>query len=196
MEEQLEAGTGASLIQARKFYTEGAHSKSVATLTLSWPHPTGIPAGSPIKGEDDYNHEVTGVVYLDVPPGANKILFQYSTYDDATDDKLCHVGARRIDEQITNGCLRRDGTVQIPSGAALAYDYDPFVDNNNGRTLQSFSMMARNTLYECQNCPYPDFLKVSNSAFSTTDFDACSMTKLEFSFAPVVRIPCFNSLSF
>jgi hypothetical protein len=160
MELQLEAGTDNSFQQARKFYAEGAHSKSVATLYLSLPHPTGIPAGTPLSGEDEYNHDVTGVVYLDVPQGAKQILFEYSI-NEADPKKLCQVGARPVGDQIVNGCLRHQGTIETNGSGMIAYTYDPYVDNNNGRTLQSFSMMARNIMYECKDCPYTDFLKVT-----------------------------------
>lgn len=159
MEELLNDGTDASLISARKYYTQGAHSKSIASLALSLPHPTGMSAGAPLKGENNYNNEITGVVYLDVPAGAKEILFQYSVTDE-TPDRVCQVGARPVGDQIVSGCLRREGTVETASGDVLAYEYDPYVDNDNGRTLQGFSMMARKNLYECKNCPYPDFLKV------------------------------------
>jgi hypothetical protein len=178
-----------ALHKARKFYTEGAHSKSVATLYLSLPHPTGITAGTLLGGEDEYNHDVTGVVYLDVPQGATQILFEYSIVE-ANPSKPCQVGARPVGDQIVNGCLRHQGAIKTNGSGMTAYTYDPYTDNNNGRILQSFSMMARNIMYECKDCPYADFLKVRNElVLSVCRYLCCyhCLTLITFS-NPVPRI--------
>jgi hypothetical protein len=145
---------------AHNYYAEGAHSLSVATLTLAQPLSTLLLKGAEVTGEDEYNHDVTGILYQDASANSQILFFQYQAKEG--DTKLCRVGALPVDDQIVNGCLVREGTINVASsGEIIAYNYDPYVDNNNGRTLQSFSLTAKKKFYECQNCPYQDFLKVS-----------------------------------
>lgn len=44
----------------------------------------------------------------------------------------------------------------------LEYTYDPFKDNKNGRTLQSFSTTAKAKMYDCANCPYDTYQQFYN----------------------------------
>jgi hypothetical protein len=41
----------------------------------------------------------------------------------------------------------------------VTYNYNIHTDNNNGRTLAGFSTEAQAKMYECPNCPYPDYEK-------------------------------------
>ena len=51
----------------------------------------------------------------------------------------------------------------------IAYSYDPFKDNKNGRTLQSFSTNAKAAMYDCANCPYETYQKFYNY-YNTFDY--------------------------
>jgi hypothetical protein len=158
METQLAIGSNESLELARKLYTEGAHSESVAALRLSQPHPTAISKGYPLIGQNVNGDNINGFAYRSVPPGSSEILFKYRT--EPNDGKVCYVGARPVGQQILTGCLVRDGELLLNGSGIVLYQYDPLVDNNNGRTLQSFSTLAERTMYLCEKCPYGDFLKV------------------------------------
>lgn len=159
MEAHLAADSDSSFELARKFYTEGAHSMSIATVTLAQPLAKALPRGLQLIGEDEYNHDVVGTLYQDAYAGNKIIFFEYKVTENQT--KLCRVGARPIGDQIINGCLTRMGTVTaVSTDEVLAYQYDPFADNNNGRTMQSFSLTAKSKMYECKNCPHENFLKV------------------------------------
>lgn len=158
---------------AHNYYAEGAHSLSVATLRLALPLSKLLLKGAEVTGEDEYNHDVTGILYQDASANSQVLLFQYQPKEG--DTKLCRVGALPVDDQIVNGCLVREGTVNVAStGEIIAYTYDPYVDNNNGRTLQSFSLSAKTKFYECQNCPYPDFLKVRHISVNSGKHIGCA----------------------
>jgi hypothetical protein len=161
MEARLIAESDEGFDFAHNYYAEGANSLSVATLKLAQPLSRLILKGVEVTAEDDYNHVVNGILYQDAFANSQILFFQYQPTEG--DTKLCRVGALPIDDQIVNGCLVREGTVNVPStGEIIAYTYDPYVDNNNGRTLQSFSLSAKKKFYECPSCPFPDFLKVSH----------------------------------
>lgn len=161
MEKAIFLATDEAFKQARKYYTEGAHSESVATLTLAEPHDMGVPEGYKIVGRNVNGDNVQGTVYREVMPGSRQILFKYEI--DEKTGQLCHVGANPFGNETLTGCLVRKGQVFV-RGEVTFYEYDPFVDNNNGRTLQSFSSLAEGDLYLCENCPYDDFLKVRKIA--------------------------------
>ncbi len=159
MEARLVANSDSSFKDARKYYTDGAHSLSVATVLLAQPLRKTIKAGTPVVGEDDYNHDVQGIIYEDAETYATVLKFQYVVSENTT--RLCRVGALPVSEQVVNGCLTRDNSIHVPStGELLAYTYNPFSENDNGRTLQSFSLEAKKKFYECSNCPFDIFLKV------------------------------------
>ncbi|KAI2500773.1 hypothetical protein MHU86_13697 [Fragilaria crotonensis] len=158
MEARLVANSDSSFEDARKYYTEGANSLSVATLLLAQPLRKTIKAGTPVVGEDDYNHDVDGIIYEDAETYATVLKFQYVVSEDTT--RLCRVGALPISSQVVNGCLTRDNTILVTSTReVLAYTYNPYSENDNGRTLQSFSLEAKKKFYECSKCPYDIFLK-------------------------------------
>jgi hypothetical protein len=159
MEARLVANSDSSFEDARKYYTEGANSLSVATVLLAQPLRNTIKAGTPVVGEDDYNHDVDGIIYEDAATYATVLKFQYVVSENTT--RLCRVGALPISSQVVNGCLTRDNTILVTSTREiLAYTYNPYSDNDNGRTLQSFSLEAKKKFYECSKCPYDIFLKV------------------------------------
>jgi hypothetical protein len=162
MEARLLANSDAGLTDAKNYYTQGAHSLSVATVTLAQPLSKALKAGTPAIGEDDYNHQVHGTIYEDAVENDLILKFQYSVAENTT--RLCRVGALPVGDQVVTGCLRRQNTIDVPSttGAMLsyAYTYNPFSDNDNGRTLQKFSLDAKKKFYECSHCPFDIFLKV------------------------------------
>ena len=161
MEARLLANSDAGLQDALEFYSQGAHSLSVATVRLALPLSQPLNAGTEVIGEDEYNHEVSGTVYEDVLVDDTIFKFKYTVEHNTS--RLCRVGALPVDFQVVNGCLTRKNTINVPStGAMLAYTYDPFMDNDNGRTLQKLSFDAKTKFYECKKCPYQTFLKVNN----------------------------------
>lgn len=158
MEELLVQNQQDAFDQALRFYKEGAHSLSVAVLTLDLGLPIHVPEGTEMMGYGDNDTVINGTIYADAFPGDTQVMFQYPV---SSDDKhlACQVGARPIGEQELGGCLLQHSNITMMLGNA-EYRYDPFVDNINARTLQSLSLDAKRLLYDCQNCPHDDFLKV------------------------------------
>jgi hypothetical protein len=119
--------------------------------------------GTLLSGESDYNREITGTLFREAFVGDVVLEFQYHVSSEDNDPK-CYVGGRAIENQVTNGCLTRQGTVKVDDGTLpafiMAYEYNPYSDNDNGMTLQNLSLNADRKMYECSKCPYHDFLKV------------------------------------
>ncbi len=42
------------------------------------------------------------------------------------------------------------------------YTYNIRQDNFNGRTIQKFSALAKQEMWDCDSCPYPDYAKFVN----------------------------------
>ena len=165
MEARLLANSDAGLQDALEFYSHGAHSMSIATVRLALPLSQPLKAGIVVIGEDDYNHEVVGTVYENALVDDAALKFKYTLVQNTT--RFCRVGTLRVGKQDVHGCLTRENTINVPStGAMLAYTYDPYTDNDNGRTLQSLSLDANTKFYECKNCPYETFLKVCEKEIS------------------------------
>lgn len=144
--------------QAHRFYTEGANSLSVASLSLDDELQMTLMEGTEVVGESENGNAIFGTVYADAYPGDVLVLFQYQVGG----EESCRVGARLVDEQELGGCLQSQGILTTLLGS-VAYRYDPFVENTNGRTLQSLSLDAKQLMSDCPSCPSDEFLKVSGT---------------------------------
>jgi hypothetical protein len=148
-----------SLQNAFELYTKGSYALSVATLELNYPLSMNIPSGTTAVGKTQENNDVHGTIYQDSLNGEKVLYFQYNVLRNQTE--RCLVGDLDVSDQILSGCLAHKGKIIILSRKLiLEYRYDPYTDNTNGLTIQSLSQLANKHFYECQTCPYPDFLKV------------------------------------
>lgn len=147
--------------QARRYYREGANSQTVAFLTLDKELPVAIPKDTMLIGRSDIGKvslkEIQGTLYVDAYRGDSTLIFQYNASPDPY--ASCRVGGHPIAEQVLDGCLQRQGNITVLDGD-LQYSYDPYADNNNGRTLQNLSDEAKRLMYDCPHCPREDFVKV------------------------------------
>jgi hypothetical protein len=152
MEQQLSLQNDDAFVQARKIYSEGAYSKSVAEVTLNAPLPMDVEKGTEIMGVGADGNQVAGKAYADNALGATSIIVQYQTSDSQKNYVACQVGASTTPN--TEGCLVASGTLSIDGKTDVQYSYDPLVNNVAKRTIQGFSTEAQKKMAECENCPY------------------------------------------
>jgi hypothetical protein len=157
LEEQLAFGTDQSFATAKSIYTEGAHSKSVASVTLNSGLLNAVPAKTPVSGKTSNGVEVVGTIYEDYPVGATSITVQYDTISIQANYVGCQVGASPTPN--LQGCFAASGTLNIEGEGTFTYTYNPETDNNNERTLQGFSTEAKEKMHDCPNCPYTTYEK-------------------------------------
>jgi hypothetical protein len=157
LEEQLALGTDESFVLAKNIYTQGAHSKSVASITLNSGLLNSLPAATPVAGKTASGVEVAGTTYEDYSAGTTNIVIQYDTI--TVQDKYvgCQVGASTTPN--TEGCFAASGTLDIEGEGTFTYTYDPTTDNNNDRTIQGFSTQAKEKMHDCEYCPYTTYEK-------------------------------------
>ena len=166
IESFLAEQTESSFAKARNVYASGAHSKSVATVTLTTGGLTSALADdTPISGISVDGQEVTGIAYGSFDAGATEIQIQYSTTDIQDSYVGCRVGAVAGTEYaMTSGCFNTTGTLTI-NGDANTYDYEYDVDanNSNERHIAGFSTSANDKMFvnsnKCPGCPYAEFVK-------------------------------------
>lgn len=93
MEKQLGLATSDSYALAKDIYQNGAHSKSIAEVTIPGGASAAIPKGAAVLGKTSSGSEVRGSALEEVAAGATALRIQYSTTDiqDAYVD--CQVGA-------------------------------------------------------------------------------------------------------
>jgi hypothetical protein len=77
---------------AQNVYEQGAHSKSIAVLTLSTGLTKVIPEGSQIEGRNVKSRAVSGKAYKDFSVGTKTIEVQYDTSDIQASYVGCQVG--------------------------------------------------------------------------------------------------------
>jgi hypothetical protein len=157
IEYELALGTNESFENAKKIYTNGAFSKSVARITLSTPLSSSVTEGDQITGLNAAGAEVVGKAYSSYSSGADVIEIQYKTLDVQENYVGCQVGANP--EPNTVGCFASNGTLSINGEGSVSYSYNPLTDNFNGRTIQGFSTQAEEKMYRCTNCPYKTYKK-------------------------------------
>lgn len=96
IKEQLAVGTSTSYITAEKVYREGAHSKSVADLSLDDPLDYDVPEGTGVIGIGKLNDlQVTGTVMEEAKKGDQRLLVQYSVNEVQANYVQCQV--RKLD---------------------------------------------------------------------------------------------------
>ncbi len=156
METQLALGTSDSFVAAKSIYTDGAHSRSLATVTLETALTSPLNADTLIVGKSATGSEINGVVYENYAAGTSVIQFQYDVTSVQASYVGCRVGANP--EPFTDGCLAESGALVV-GGQTLNYTYDVLSNNDNGRTLQGFSLQAEERMYNCENCPYSTYEK-------------------------------------
>lgn len=105
MEKQLALETSDSFALAKNIYENGAHSKSIAEVTIAEGAPAAIPAGAAVVGKTTSGQEVRGEALEAAASGASVLRIQYdtSTIQEAYVD--CQVGALEKDGN-TNGCKK------------------------------------------------------------------------------------------
>eukprot|EP00544_Gedaniella_sp_CCMP2646_P002188 CAMPEP_0202507198 /NCGR_PEP_ID=MMETSP1361-20130828/51594_1 /ASSEMBLY_ACC=CAM_ASM_000849 /TAXON_ID=210615 /ORGANISM="Staurosira complex sp., Strain CCMP2646" /LENGTH=557 /DNA_ID=CAMNT_0049141305 /DNA_START=2378 /DNA_END=4051 /DNA_ORIENTATION=- len=159
MEEQLGLETTDSYAKAKNIYQNGAHSKPIAEVTITGGAPAAIPEGAEVIGKTTSGQEVRGQALEAAASGASVLRIQYNTSPIQEAYVDCQVGALEKDGN-TEGCLASNGTLTIDGFSdPVTYNYNIHTDNNNGRTLAGFSTEAQAKMYECPNCPYPDYEK-------------------------------------
>lgn len=93
MESQLGLATDSSYTKAKEIYEKGAHSKSIAEVTITGGAPGKIPAGTEVKGKTASGDEVRGKTEGEVASGASTLRIQYATTDIQDQYVNCQVGA-------------------------------------------------------------------------------------------------------
>jgi len=158
MENQLALANEEAYANALAIYSEGAHSKSTAKVTLASPLANAGTKGTKVTGRNADENQVVGKLYEDVASGATEVLIQYQTSDIQKSYVGCQVGASQTPN--TEGCFASSGTVDIDGvGEDLSYSYDVSKDNINKRSIQGFSTAAQKKMAQCENCPYKMYQK-------------------------------------
>jgi hypothetical protein len=157
MEEQLALETVESYVTAKNIYREGAHSKSVASITLNSGLLNALPDATPVSGRSSSGVEVLGTTYEDYEAGTTDIVIQYDTITVQSNYVGCQVGASPTPK--TEGCFAASGTLNIEGEGTFTYSYNPTTDNNNDRTIQGFSTEAKEKMHDCEYCPYSTYEK-------------------------------------
>lgn len=155
--------TESSFSKALRVYENGAHSKSIATVTLTSPLTSALADDTPITGTSVDEQEVTGIAYGSFDVGVVDIKIQYSTKDIQDSYVGCRVGAVAGTEYaMTSGCFNTTGILTI-SGEDYSYEYDVDANNNNKRHIAGFSTSANDKMFvnsdKCPGCPYAEFVK-------------------------------------
>jgi hypothetical protein len=160
MELQLAFGNDEAYANALAIYSEGAHSKSTAKVTLLSAVGSSISKGTSVSGKDASGNQVLGKTFEDYASGATEILIQYQTTDSQKNYVNCQVGASLTPNTV--GCFAASGSVAIDGVGDSMYTYNPLKDNINKRSIQGFSTAAQKKMAECENCPYKMFDKFYN----------------------------------
>ena len=220
MEDQLNLLTQAGFDKGKKIYEQGGNSKSFAVLTLSVALGVDAKNGTVVTGASTNGTVVSGKVYEDYVASSKILKVQYPTSDDQKTYSQCQVGG--LVTTNTVGCescvcfvrlvlvvladtlstlqlsgFAAAGSITVGSKVA-AYSYNIATDNQNGRTLQSFSQKADKEMRDRQTGNYyPDFQKFFDyygrfdyaDAIATAAFTATSINLNGKTFA-------FTSFSF
>jgi len=152
MQTQLALGNDDGFAAALRIYTEGAHSKSVAVVTLSAPLAIDVAKGTSFMGVDADGNQVAGKAYENNAAGATEVKVQYKTTDSQKDYVGCQVGASVYPN--TERCFAASGSMTVDGSVEVSYSYDVLSDNINKRSIQGFSTAAQKKMGECEKCPY------------------------------------------
>jgi len=156
IEDQLEIGSEVSFEKARRIYSEGGHSKSVATVELSVPLMRALGKFTAVSGQNADGVTIYGKLYDNYPNGITTIDIQYKTTDEQKSFVGCQVGG--LPKPKFDGCFTPSGTLTI-DGDTMDYTYDHNTQNVNKRTIRKFSTTAEEKMFRCENCPYDTFSK-------------------------------------
>ena len=161
MEKQLAFQSSDSFGKAQRIYEEGAHSKSIAVITLTSAPNGPINAGATVTGVGENGSQVTGTVLENVA-NSQTVEVQYDTIAIQNEYVGCRVGANP--DPYTAGCFDPSQGNIVIDGASYPYTYNALTNTRNGRTLQGFSLQARDKMYDCsgQNCPHSTYSKFYN----------------------------------
>ena len=160
--QQLAVGTTQSYNKALDIYSRGAFSDSIAVLTLGAPTTSDLSVSTEVIGfATGMVDEVKGTLLDNYPTGTKIIRVKYHVNQVQSNFVGCQVGANP--DPKTVGCFAESGELVVSGYSGnLNYTYDILSDNVNGRTIKGFSTQARQKMYLCDNCPYVDYMKVSD----------------------------------
>ena len=156
IEDQLAIGSEVSFEKARRVYTDGGHSKSVAVVKLASPLTRGLAKSTIVSGKNEGGVTIYGKLLDNYPNGISTIEIQYRTTDSQKTYVGCQVGG--LSKPNLVGCFASSGTLNI-DGTNLNYTYDPRTQNVNKRSIRKLSTTAEEKMYRCDNCPYKTFKK-------------------------------------
>ena len=76
------------------------------------------------------------------------LFFRFGKKDVSDQDARCLIG------------FAEEGRIQIPDrGISANFSYDVLRNNINYRSFQKESLYSRSRLWDCNNCPKPDYKK-------------------------------------
>lgn len=104
VESLLAIRTEQSFDQARRVYSEGGNSKTIATLTLAGGLGVNIAKGTKLTAKGFDGRDVVGFSENSAVVGATTIQFRYPTTDNMQNHLDCRVGGLPAPEQILAGC--------------------------------------------------------------------------------------------
>jgi hypothetical protein len=102
LEKQLAGATDDSFAIAKSIYTDGAFSKSIATVKLSTVLTQPLNKGAPLVGKTKTGEDVNGKFLKNYPVDATVIDVQYETNQIQSSYVGCQVGANP--DPFTDGC--------------------------------------------------------------------------------------------
>eukprot|EP00980_Cylindrotheca_fusiformis_P003784 scaffold834_cov123-Cylindrotheca_fusiformis.AAC.31 len=167
----------ASIDSAQNIYEKGGNSQSIARLMILNPENVTVPvifAGAQVVGMSAAGNHVFGSLVEDLSfnsSGSDHVeaLVQYPTKTMA-DEPHCRVGGLvSIKAESKGGCEFSRGFMELgqilfqESQITLNYTYDSGDDTFNGRTIQKFSLNAKDEMFKRkEDSPYEDFTKFLN----------------------------------
>ena len=157
---------------AKAIYEDGGHSRAIAELTVA-PLERRVRSSTLVSGINATGAPILGLVASDTDVDATVVAVLYRDVQTALDATQgpCHVGA--LEDPVTSGCFDEGVPLSISGHGSLTPSR---IVNVNGRTLQGFSTRARAEMmdpgmsscpegniclyeyYDCQGCPYKDFM--------------------------------------
>jgi len=148
---------------ALDIYSYGANSKPFAVLELDVSLAFDIAQGKGVFGSSNNENGMMlrGTVMETVPRGDKYLRVLYDVDHLQANFVSCRVGSNP--EPMTIGCFAPDGTIEIDGLGEFRYQYDVLKNNKNDRSIQSFSVEAKEKMYSCDGpCPYKDYMNGSS----------------------------------
>jgi len=156
----LEEGTPDGFEAALRIYNEGAHSGSIAKLTLTEPLGAVLSVDDLVLGfTEDGLVEVRARSVANYPKDTTQILVRYEVTSEQASYSKCVVGANL--NPILDGCFGSSGPLVVDGfDEPLSYSYDQITDNTIERSIAKFSREAEISLGLCaKHCPKADYEK-------------------------------------